>query len=662
MGVLVSPVGWRVGFTLCWKTNFYIDDNNYKSLVTRQVVQYIVLRKVLIDLSNEYCLRKWFRVIEPQIFLQNKKVFVIIKIRLKEKTIWKIVFRRKRAWFKYIRMNGALEVFKAYLRKLNLRKKRYRSRCYLLNMANKSIKEIKRVKKSLEVIKDNEEREQLEKILKKLKLKFYKIERKLIKIRKKVRLQGFIIRYKYNKWGRYYRIIRFLKKPQRIKWFLSKTRRNYFKKLKRAIQLKKKTEIKQQFATIPKFYYLKRHTRGLRIRLEILRIWQREKREYLRNSKRRFFQSVLRWRRKWWKGNLRRLRNKKKFYRKQLKKRKRLLQIKFQQLQDSLNQIKNFQQILKKPLRDNSDHIFLKKISHFLYKNRKYIQKFMKVRFKRKKLQSKMNLRQRRRLQKSLPKMERAIELSGGRRKIMNYLFRLHKKDLAFKHFVDRSICIHLNRVLYLSRVPTHRRRLAVLRTWQNPLIPDKSRLGGGRRRRRLTQEIMPRRPKGKRKAVYNATSLVQKKKLRRVIFIYFRILPFLLELKYLVTKVIANFLPQMQCRIFLLNVSVKNVITAAYVLEYVERFLRRYRRSLRVKKHFHRLIKFLLFLQKKFKIKGFKFLIAGRFARRDRVTYIWRSSGVVSLATKLTKIDFAIRKMQMKYSKPVVKLWICKE
>jgi len=76
-----------------------------------------------------------------------------------------------------------------------------------------------------------------------------------------------------------------------------------------------------------------------------------------------------------------------------------------------------------------------------------------------------LNIRSRRIVQKPLPQVERARELGGGRRKIMNYLFRLHKKDLAFKHFVDRSICIHLNRVLYLSRVPTHRRRLAVLRT-----------------------------------------------------------------------------------------------------------------------------------------------------------------------------------------------------
>jgi hypothetical protein len=161
--------------------------------------------------------------------------------------------------------------------------------------------------------------------------------------------------------------------------------------------------------------------------------------------------------------------------------------------------------------------------------------------------------------------------------------------------------------------------------------------------------------------ARYSGRRRPRDRKLHRFLVIYFKILPFLIEFKRFILKTLIKLFNPGLVKIYLLSITKYRSITAKYILWFVEKFLRRYRRIKKMKKVFYKLVKYLLLLKKKFKLRGFKFLLAGRFFRRNRAIYIWRTYGAVPLATKLSKIDFAVKTMQMKYSKPIVKLWICR-
>lgn len=113
---------------------------------------------------------------------------------------------------------------------------------------------------------------------------------------------------------------------------------------------------------------------------------------------------------------------------------------------------------------------------------------------------------------------------------------------------------------------------------------------------------------------------------------------------------------------VFVLNSSKANMVSAKVLLLFVESFLKRRRRITKIVKLFYKIMRILNFFKKKFRLRGFKLLLAGRFLRRDRATFIWRSKGSVPLSTKLSKIDFASRSIQMKYSRPIAKLWLCKK
>lgn len=144
-------------------------------------------------------------------------------------------------------------------------------------------------------------------------------------------------------------------------------------------------------------------------------------------------------------------------------------------------------------------------------------------------------------------------------------------------------------------------------------------------------------------------------------LLLYFKIVPFLVALKHFLIEIYVK-LPNLTVRnVYFLNSSKATAVNAKVMLEFVERFLRRRRRVTKINKLFYKIMKILRFFKAKFQLKGFKFMLAGRFLRRDRATYVWRTRGAVPLGTKLAKIDFASCAMQMKYSRPIAKLWICK-
>lgn len=58
--------------------------------------------------------------------------------------------------------------------------------------------------------------------------------------------------------------------------------------------------------------------------------------------------------------------------------------------------------------------------------------------------------------------------------------------------------------------------------------------------------------------------------------------------------------------------------------------------------------------------IFGYKILCMGRFSRKDRASYIWRSFKI-PLNTKFSAIDFSWRNIILKYSICIIKVWICR-
>lgn len=146
-----------------------------------------------------------------------------------------------------------------------------------------------------------------------------------------------------------------------------------------------------------------------------------------------------------------------------------------------------------------------------------------------------------------------------------------------------------------------------------------------------------------------------------RLFLLYYKFVPFFVELKKFMIRALSNHHNLGKIDVYILNVSKLKVVSAKILLLYVVKFLKRRRRVTKIVKLFYKIMRILNFFKKKFMLRGFKLLLAGRFLRRDRATFIWRSKGSVPLATKLAKIDFAACSVQMKYSRPIVKLWLCK-
>ena len=140
-------------------------------------------------------------------------------------------------------------------------------------------------------------------------------------------------------------------------------------------------------------------------------------------------------------------------------------------------------------------------------------------------------------------------------------------------------------------------------------------------------------------------------------IFFFFFFLPQLMFLKDFLINTLNKVDSISMKKIFFLGLNQKT-FNINDVLNLIEILLR-----LKLKANFilYRIIKILKFYKKKQKLKGFKFLLAGRFSRRDRATFLWRTFGAVSLGSRLSVIEYYTRPVILQYSKCIAKIWLCR-
>lgn len=108
---------------------------------------------------------------------------------------------------------------------------------------------------------------------------------------------------------------------------------------------------------------------------------------------------------------------------------------------------------------------------------------------------------------------------------------------------------------------------------------------------------------------------------------------------------------------IFILNLS-KNNVNSNIINEYIIIRLKQYYTIFEILKSINYFLKYLLF--KKKIIKGYKITCAGRFSRKQRATYSWKSFGTLSLSTMKSKLDYNYNTIALKYSSCAIKVWIC--
>ena len=146
--------------------------------------------------------------------------------------------------------------------------------------------------------------------------------------------------------------------------------------------------------------------------------------------------------------------------------------------------------------------------------------------------------------------------------------------------------------------------------------------------------------------------------KLAKKFFVYFCLVPLLIKLKIFIKNSLAatsnragNF------EIYFLGQAHMFSVTASSLVDYVSHILRRSGHMWKINKLLYRILKVFNVFRVRYGWRGFKFLLAGRFTRRDRATFIWRTKYAVPLSTKLAAIDYAIKPIQLKYSKTVARL-----
>lgn len=135
----------------------------------------------------------------------------------------------------------------------------------------------------------------------------------------------------------------------------------------------------------------------------------------------------------------------------------------------------------------------------------------------------------------------------------------------------------------------------------------------------------------------------------------YFLILPYLLYMKELVTKAIHSKLSRCaMVKVLFLGLNQRS-FNANMIINFIVRRLQY--RQFRISRLIYDILRILKRLVRARKVEGYKFLLAGRFSRRDRATYIWKAYSSVPLSTKLSNIDFQYRQLQMRYSLGILKL-----
>lgn len=138
-------------------------------------------------------------------------------------------------------------------------------------------------------------------------------------------------------------------------------------------------------------------------------------------------------------------------------------------------------------------------------------------------------------------------------------------------------------------------------------------------------------------------------------LFYFFYFLPIFHFLKFFLSNSIRKIIPshpEVRSLFYGLNKKNFNILD---ILDLVDLYLKR--RRLSTTKTLYTLLKVLKKLSRRQKLTGFKFLLAGRFTRRDRATYVWKTYGGVSLGSKLSGIEYFSFPIFLNYSKCVARL-----
>lgn len=140
-------------------------------------------------------------------------------------------------------------------------------------------------------------------------------------------------------------------------------------------------------------------------------------------------------------------------------------------------------------------------------------------------------------------------------------------------------------------------------------------------------------------------------------LWIYFILLPYLLYIKRLLIRVLFSKLAHcVKVGVFFLGVNQRS-LNASVIIDFIVQRLQK--RQLRISRLLYDALRVLKRLVRAQSLTGYKLLIAGRFSRRDRATYVWKAYSSIPLSTKLSNIDYQYRCLQMKYSLGIFKLWI---
>lgn len=117
------------------------------------------------------------------------------------------------------------------------------------------------------------------------------------------------------------------------------------------------------------------------------------------------------------------------------------------------------------------------------------------------------------------------------------------------------------------------------------------------------------------------------------------------------------RFFPSLKTDIFIMGLSKKHV-NASIVSEFFFIRLKQYYTIWEVLKNINFLFRGLMKKKKRF-VKGYKIMCCGRFSRKQRTTYNWKSFGSLALSTVKSRLDYSYRTIALKYSSCTIKVWV---
>jgi ribosomal protein S3 len=125
---------------------------------------------------------------------------------------------------------------------------------------------------------------------------------------------------------------------------------------------------------------------------------------------------------------------------------------------------------------------------------------------------------------------------------------------------------------------------------------------------------------------------------------------------KSLISFYLKKFQPFAFNNIFILGLSKMNV-NSNIISEFFFIRLTQYYTIWEVLKNINFLFKILM--KKKRIVKGYKITCSGRFSRKQRATYSWKSFGSLAFSTVKSKLDYSYRTIALKYSSCTIKVWV---